>query len=355
MPAILQPPVLATVPIRYNADVRALPIVVVFAAWCACASFAQEPDPRPSFDSWLEGARKEALNRGISEATVTKAFDGLEPLPVVVERDRTQAETVLTVDEYVRRRLTPRFVRTANEQARAERATLKKVGDRYGVQPRFLVAVWGLESNFGRFSGVRPVVQALATLAWEGRRGAFFTDELMNALRIVDRGDIDLGLMKGSWAGAMGQTQFMPSSYLRHAEDFDGDGARDIWRSTPDVLASIANYLKAQGWKAAETWGREVRLPAGRADAIVEKVGLRTSGCRAEREMTVGQPLKAWQALGVRTAQGRALPQADRDASLIRAGKKAYLVYGNYEALLGYNCAHAYALAVSQLADRIRR
>jgi len=315
----------------------------------------QEPKTRPSFDAWLETTRQEALTRGISEATVMRAFDGLEPLPVVVERDRTQAEAVQTVDEYVRRRLTPAFVRTANQKATAEKATLGKVGARYGVQPRFLVAVWGLESNFGRFSGVRPVVQALATLAWEGRRGAFFTDELMHALRIVDRGDIDLAVMKGSWAGAMGQTQFMPSSYLEHAEDFDGDGHRDIWRSTPDVLASIANYLKAYGWNAGETWGREVRLPAGKADAIVEQVGLRATGCRAEREMTARRPVKVWQTLGVRATDGRALPKVDRDASLYRAGKKAYLVYGNYEALLGYNCAHAYALAVSQLADRIRR
>ena len=315
---------------------------------------AQEPEPRPSFDAWLAAAREQALARGISEPTVARAFDGLEPLPVVVERDRTQAEAVLTVDEYVRRRLTPRFVRTANERSAAERATLARVGARYGVQPRFLVAVWGLESNFGRFSGVRPVVQALATLAWEGRRGAFFTNELMDALKIADRGDIDLGLMKGSWAGAMGQTQFMPSSYLEHAEDFDGDGARDIWRSTPDVLASIANYLKARGWKEDETWGREVRMPAARADAIVEEAGLRTAGCRAEREMTVRRPLKAWQAAGVRTSAGKPLPRVERDASLVRAGKKAYLVYGNYEALLGYNCAHAYALAVGQLADRIR-
>jgi membrane-bound lytic murein transglycosylase B len=337
--------------------VRALSIAILLAGFAVfgASPIAQEPAPRPSFDAWLEDARREALTRGISEGTVAQAFDGLEPLPVVVERDRTQAETVLTVDEYVRRRLTPRFVRTANDHARAQRTTLARVSARYGVQPRFLVAVWGLESNFGRFSGVRPVVQALATLAWEGRRGAFFTDELMNALTIVDRGDIELAVMKGSWAGAMGQPQFMPSSYLKHAEDFDGDGHRDIWRSTPDVLASIANYLKAFGWKADETWGREVRLPAARADAIVQQVGLRTTGCRAEREMTVRQPLAAWQRLGVRTAQGQALPRVDREASLFRAGRKAYLVYGNYEALLGYNCAHAYALAVSQLADRIRR
>jgi membrane-bound lytic murein transglycosylase B len=337
--------------------VRALPIAIICAglAMLAASPKAQEPELKPSFDSWLARIRSEALATGISEGTLSRALDGLEPLPVVVERDRSQAEIVLSIDDYVRRRLTPKFVKAANEHAAAERVTLQRVSDRYGVQPRYLVAVWGMESNFGRFSGVRPVVQALATLAWEGRRGAFFTSELMDALRIVDRGDIDLAVMKGSWAGAMGQTQFMPSSYLKHAEDFDGNGDRDIWRSTPDVLASIANYLKAYGWKAGETWGREVRLPAAKADSIVEKVGLRTEGCRAEREMTVRRPLKQWQALGVRALDGKALPSAERDASLLRAGKRAYLVYGNYEALLGYNCAHAYALAVSQLADRIRR
>jgi membrane-bound lytic murein transglycosylase B len=273
----------------------------------------------------------------------------------VIERDRTQAETILSIDEYLRRRVTPRFVRTANERAAAEHVTLRHVAARYGVQPRFLVAIWGLESNFGRFSGVRPVVQALATLAWEGRRGPFFRGELMHALEIVDAGHIDLPSMRGSWAGAMGQPQFMPSSFLKYAEDFDGDGRRDNWRSTPDVLASIASYLRARGWKAGETWGREVRLPAGRADAITEEVGRRDAGCKAEREMTVRRPLAVWQALGVRAADGRALPRVDREASLVRAGRRAFLVYGNYEALLGYNCAHAYALAVVQLADRIHR
>ncbi len=315
---------------------------------------AQEAD-RPAFAVWLEGIRADAIARGIKPDTLAQAFDGLEPLEVVVERDRTQAETVLTVEQYVQRRLTPRFVRTAREQARANRATLKKVSDRYGVQSRFLVAIWGLESNFGRFSGVRPVVQALATLAWEGRRGPFFTGELMNALEIVDRGHIDLAAMKGSWAGAMGQTQFMPSSYLKHAEDFDGDGHRDIWSSTPDVLASIANYLKAYEWQGDQTWGRAVKVPAGRLDDIVETVGLRVSGCRAEREMTVAVPLSRWQALGVRNLNGTSLPKVARNASLVRGGKATYLVYGNYEALLGYNCAHAYALAVSQLADLVGR
>jgi membrane-bound lytic murein transglycosylase B len=201
--------------------------------------------------------------------------------------------------------------------------------------------------------GTRPTVQALATLAWDGRRGAFFTSELINALEIVDKGYIGLGEMKGSWAGAMGQTQFMPSSYLAHAQDFDGDGRRDIWKGLPDVFASIANYMKAYGWTERQAWGREVKLPAGGADRLVEKVGLRQAGCRAARELTVPVSLPQWQKLGVRTVTGTALPTVDRPASLLRAGKKNYLVYSNYDVLLGYNCAHAYALAVGLLSDRI--
>ena len=322
---------------------------------CGLAAIQAQEPPRPEFGPWLDGVRQEALDRGISAATVAQAFDGLTPLEVVLQRDRSQAESVLTVDEYVRRRLTPTFVKAANQRATAERTVLGKISRKYGVSPRVLVAIWGLESNFGRFSGVRPVVQALATLAWEGRRGAFFKEELMSALQIVERGDIDLPVMKGSWAGAMGQTQFMPSSYLKHAEDFDGDGDRDIWRSTPDVLASIANYLKAYGWQNDQTWGREVKLPAGGAEALVAKVPLRSEGCRAAREMTEPRPLAEWQSLGVRTVDGKALPTVERSASLLPAGRRAFLVYSNYETLLGYNCAHAYALTVGQLADRIRR
>ena len=310
-------------------------------------------EARPEFPAFLSQLKEQALAKGVSAATVEAALTGLEPLEVVIERDRTQAETVLTIDQYLQRRLTPRFVRTAREQAKTHRRLLTEVSTKYGPPASLLVAVWGMESNFGRFTGTRPVVQALATLAWDGRRGAFFTGELLNALEIVDKGYIELDEMKGSWAGAMGQTQFMPSSYLAHAQDFDGDGRRDIWNGLPDVFASIANYMKAYGWTKGHAWGREVRLPAGGADRLVEKVGLRQSGCRASRELTLAVPLQQWQQMGVRTVTGTALPKVDRVASLLRAGKKHYLVYSNYDVLLGYNCAHAYALAVGLLSDRI--
>ena len=310
--------------------------------------------PRPEFSEFIEKIKEQALASGVSAATVEAALGNLEPLEVVVERDRTQAETVLTIDQYLARRLTRGFVRRATEQARAHRRTLAAISKKYEVPSSVIVAIWGMESNFGGFTGTRPIIQALATLAWEGRRGAFFTAELMHALTILDRGFIDLASMKGSWAGAMGQTQFMPSSYMAHAQDYDGDGRRDIWNTLPDVFASIANYMKAYGWNDAQTWGREVKLPKVGFAPLVQEVGVRQSGCRAAREMSVPLPLAKWQSLGVRTVSGGALPKANRSASLLNAGSTAYLVYGNYDSLLGYNCAHAYALAVALLSDRIR-
>jgi membrane-bound lytic murein transglycosylase B len=329
-----------------------LPLSLSLAAQTPAPVAAPEP-ARQEFPTFVEGLRAEALARGVSAATIDQALTGLEPSPTVIERDRTQAEIVLSVDQYVARRLTRAFVRTAREMSVRHQALLKRVASEYGVPPRVIVAVWGLESNFGRFSGVRPTIQALATLAWEGRRGAFFRGELLDALEIVDRGYIGLEALRGSWAGAMGQTQFMPSSYLKWAQDFDGDGRRDIWRSEEDVFASIANYLREHGWSRDTTWGREVRVAASALQRLRTQAGMRTEGCRAVREMTERLPLTKWQALGVRTTAGTALPRAAIDASLIHTGQRAFLVYRNYESLLDYNCAHSYALAVALLSERV--
>lgn len=308
---------------------------------------------RPDFGDWMSSLRQEASSRGVTAATIERALAFDEPLAVVVERDRTQAETILTVDQYVERRLTRALVRTARQRAGTHRSLLRDVSRTYQVPSRYLVAIWGLESNFGRFSGVRPTVHALATLAWDGRRAALFRDELFAALEILDRGYIDHDRLKGSWAGAMGQAQFMPSSYLKYAEDFDGDGRRDIWASQGDVFASIANFLKQHGWQDGHTWGREVALPDGGWSRISEAVGLRDAGCRAVREMTVALPVEKWRALGVRAVDRSALPRVDLTGSLVSTGRRAFLVYDNYESLLQYNCAHAYALSVALLADRM--
>jgi membrane-bound lytic murein transglycosylase B len=273
-------------------------------------------------------------------------------LPVVLESDRSQEELIVPLETYLARRLTAPMVRMGQQMARRHRSTLGRVQELYGVPARYLVAIWGIESNFGRFTGARPIVSALATLAWDPRRSAFFRAELLDALEILDRGDIELADMRGSWAGAMGQPQFLPSSYLKFAEDFDGDGRRDIWKSSGDVFASIANYLKGHGWAGGERWGREVRVPPAAA-ARIGALPRRDGSCRASRDMTERRSLEQWQALGVRRLDGGPLPAADMMASLVSGSRRHFLVYRNYDALLEYNCAHAYALSVALLGDRI--
>jgi membrane-bound lytic murein transglycosylase B len=311
------------------------------------------PLPLPPFDEWLTELRAEAATRGIRPEIIERALSGIEPVAQILERDRTQAEFSYTLDAYLRRRLPPRTVRTAREMYRRHRALVQRIGKAYEVDPRLLIAVWGLESEFGRFAGVRPTFPTLATLAYDPRRGAMFRNELLNALEIVNRGDIELERLKGSWAGAMGQPQFMPSSYLRYAQDFDGDGRRDIWSSPADVFASIAYYLQQHGWENGRLWGREVTVPASAA-AELAVLPMRAEGCRARREMSIAQPLAAWRKLGVRTVTRQPLPASTTImASLIRDESRAFLVYANYEALLDYNCAHTYALSVALLADRL--
>jgi membrane-bound lytic murein transglycosylase B len=338
-----------------------LRLLVALAVAGACAVLpaavvAQDPAAAPQavpFSDWLAELRKDALARGITEKTVESALAGIELQPVVVERDRTQAERTQTIDQYLRRRVDRKTVATGREMIKRHAALLAKISAEYGVPANILIAVWGLESNFGRFTGVRPTIASLATLAYDNRRAAMFREELFSALLILDRGDIDVEKMKGSWAGAMGQPQFMPSSYLRYAEDYDRDGKRDIWASEADVFASVANYLKRNGWVPAARWGRAVSIPASAADRIATEAPLRTTGCEAVRLMTVDLPLPRWSALGVRTAEKQALPTSTMTASLVRADPRDFLVYENYSVLLQYNCAHAYALAVGLLADSL--
>jgi len=314
----------------------------------------QDSASRPSFAEWLDGVRSEALARGYRKELVDEALSGVEePMPVVIERDRTQAESVLSIEAYITRQLTARRVRTGREMLAKHKATLDTVEATYGVPARIIGGIWGMESNFGRFSGVRPTIAALATLAFDPRRSTYFRRELFNALEILNRGDIDLPRLKGSWAGAMGQPQFMPSSYLQYAEDFDGDGRRDIWTTPDDVFASIANYLKGHGWVAGQPWGREVTVSKDVASRIAGAVARRAGTCQATRDMTVQMPLAEWQTLGVRTLMGAALPKADLEAALVSGRTRHFLVYSNYDALLAYNCAHAYALSVAMLGDRL--
>jgi membrane-bound lytic murein transglycosylase B len=311
------------------------------------------PSSVPPFDAWLDELRAEAVARGISTATIEQTLTGLEPVDQVLERDRSQAEFALDIDEYLKRRLTPVTLRTARTMLARHRSLTNKVSAKYSVPGHVLIAVWGLESNFGRFSGVRPTVPTLVTLAYDPRRGPLFRNELLTALEIVDKGDIAVEQLMGSWAGALGQPQFMPSSYVLYAQDFDGDGRRDIWKSQPDVFASIAYFLQQHGWKKGQGWGREVKLPEGAVKAA-DEVPLRPEGCRAFRVMTEARPMNFWRKIGVRSLANGPLPQSTLAASLVRIGKRSFLTYENYDAVLGYNCSHSYALSVGLLSDRLR-
>lgn len=312
------------------------------------------PVPPPPFDEWLAGLRAEALGLGIRAATLDQALAGLEPIPTVIQRDRTQAEIVQTLDHYLKARVTPAVIRTAQSMRKTHVELLEKVEDQYGVPQGIVVAIWGIESNFGRFSGVRPTIATLATLAYDPRRSALFRRELLDALKILDSGDVDPSALRGSWAGALGQPQFMPSSFLRYAQDFDGDGRRDIWKSTPDVFASIANYLREHGWNKEQTWGREVSVPVAALARIAAAAPIQTSGCLARRQMSAPLPLAEWQTLGVRNVAGGALPNAEISASLVSGVKRHFLVYPNYQSILEYNCVNAYGLSVGLLGDRTR-
>ena len=331
----------------------ALAVLLALSVSVALSAQGDSSAARPSFGEFLAGIRTEALARGIRPEIIDEAFIGIEePSAVVIERDRSQAEIVQTLEKYLSQRVTATRIATGRAMLAFHHDLLDEISATYGVPPSLLVSVWGVESNFGRFSGTRPTVGALATLAWDPRRSTLFHRELLAALEILNRGDIELPKMLGSWAGAMGQVQFIPTSYLQFAEDYDGDGRRDIWSTPADVFASIANYMKGHGWTSGEPWGREVILSPDARRHIAKEIERRDGSCQALREMTVVLPASRWRSLGVRLMNGDKLPADSPDAALVTGTSRSFLVYHNYDALLEYNCAHSYAVGVALLADR---
>lgn len=298
-----------------------------------------------SFEQWRDELRQEALNKGISAQTFDRAFQGVEPIPRIIELDRKQPEFVLTLEEYVSRVVPQRRISLGKKRLAENRELLERVAANYGVQPRFIVAFWGIETDFGRLTGGYSVIAAITTLAYDGRRSAFFRSQLMDALQILEEGHITPDQMIGSWAGAMGQPQFMPSTFRAYAVDFDGDNRIDLWHSRADVFASAANYLAKVGWDNNQTWGREVKLPKGFDQTLL---GLETK-----------KSLDEWDRLGVRRLSGDNLPDRNLMASLVQPdeGKfaRTYLVYDNYRAILHWNRSHKFAVAVGTLADAIAR
>jgi len=326
---------------RRSTRFRALLLAAVLPAFLPAALIGHAARAAEPFDVWLTALKAEASAKGISSKTLEMAFRDVAPIEKVLEYDRKQPEFSQTFWTYLNRAVSDTRIERGKKLLRQHSALLAEVEQKYGVQPRFLVAFWGMETNFGDYTGGFPVVGALATLAHDERRADFFRAELFHALRILEDGHIAPEKMSGSWAGAMGQTQFMPSTFTGYATDGDGDGKIDIWGSLPDVFHSAARYLSSVGWKGDETWGREVRLPEGFDLDLTQ--------------LSVKKHISEWQALGVRRTNGADLPQADIEGSVILpAGAKgpAFLVYQNFRSTMVWNRSILYAAAVGYLADR---
>ena len=309
----------------------------------SAADPALRPVPNAGFDAWVQGFRQRAAARGIPAGTLDSAFRSAGFLPGVIERDRNQTEFSRTLQDYLAIAASDSRVSMGQASLRQYGGVLAQIEARYGVEAHVVAAVWGLESFYGTRRGEVPVISALATLAYDGRRGEFFEQQLMAALRILQNGDISPDRMTGSWAGAMGHTQFIPTSYLGFAVDFTGDGRRDIWSDDPtDALASTAAYLAKSGWRRGQPWGLEVRLPAGFA------MGQTGRG--------KGQAASAWSAQGVTRAGGGALPDQGAASIVIPAGPSgpAFLLFQNFNVILRYNNAENYAIGVGHLSDRLR-
>lgn len=313
-------------------------------ALCSFSSASIASNTRDiSFIQYAEDLKKEAITLGIDKTIIQNAFENVEFLQRSVASDKDQPEFKMTLDTYLPRAVPHWKVKQARAAYKKHYHLLQKIGKEYGVQPRFIVALWGIETNFGKLTGRHYVISSLATMAYEGRREALFKKQLFAALTILEEGHISQDKFIGSWAGAMGQVQFMPTSYLNYAVDYDKDGKKDIWNTPGDVFASAANYLKTEGWNDQETWGRQVRLPK---DFDIELAGVNKK-----------KSLYEWQALGVRRYEGTDLPKFDLQASIVIPDDKngrIYLAYNNYNVLMHWNRSYYFATAVSYLSERIQ-
>ncbi|CNH06948.1 lytic murein transglycosylase [Yersinia pekkanenii] len=303
----------------------------------------QGRDPA-QFPAYVEQLKAQAHAQGISKATIDKAFANIHFVDRVIQSDRNQLEKKVTLDDYLARVLTARKIAQGKEIYQRYQPQLSPVAARYGVPERYIVALWGMESGFGKIQGKEDVISALSTLAFEGRREAFFTKELIAALDIIQQGKVDDPQLKGSWAGAMGQSQFMPSSFLTYGADGDGDGKIDIWNNIDDVFASTANYLSTEGWKPGIGWGQEAKLPEG--------FNIELAGLKDNQAKTVAQ----WQQLGVTPISGGNKADSNLQAWVIVPDDvqgRAFLVYDNFRTIMHWNRSYYFAISIGMMADGI--
>ena len=293
------------------------------------------------FNAWLATFQAEVRAKGISQATLDAAFAGVTPIESILALERKQPEGRLSFRKYLDRMLNDRRVNSGRKMLSEHAELLEAVGARFGVDPEIIVALWGIETSYGGYTGKTPVIGALTTLAFGGLRPTVFRHELFYALRIVEEGHITPDQMIGSWAGAMGQAQFMPTAFADFAIDFDGDGRKDIWHTQADVFASTANFLAQVGWRAGEPWGQRVQLPDDLDDELAGVKVIKT--------------LSQWRRIGVRTEDGGELPASEKGASVIRLGGTgpAFLVFSNFRVIMRWNRSMYFAATVGHLADRI--
>ncbi|QKI88572.1 lytic murein transglycosylase [Thiomicrorhabdus xiamenensis] len=295
------------------------------------------------FQEWINTFKQQALSQGISRQTLDMAFTDLTLSDKVLQSDRRQPEFTRTFFEYLQRAVSAARIENGKFNYQQQAELLTQVEAKYGVPGAYLVSFWGMETNYGAYTGYDPIIQSLATLAFDPRRSRFFSKELIAALKILDQGHVTLDDMKGSWAGAMGQVQFMPSNYLKYAVDGDGDGKINLWKSIPDALYSAGNFLNQLGWQAQQEWGEEVKLPEGFDYSLADGKTRR--------------PIQDWQAMGVRTIKGTDLSTKIDSAILVLPGDyrgPAFLAYDNYKVIKRWNNSTNYAIGVGYLADQIR-
>lgn len=309
-----------------------------------------------SFEQYVENLQKEAVERGFSEEFAKQHLTNLKYNKRVVKADKNQPEFKETLDTYLPKRVPQWKIDRARKAYKENLPLLKEIGKKFGVQPRFIVSLWALETNFGRIQGKMPIIDSVATLAYDGRRESFFKKQLWASLQILDEGHIEKDKFVGSWAGAMGQCQFIPTSFLAYAADGDGDGRKDIWTNKADVFASVANYLKREGWNGNRTWGRQVKLPEGFDQSLLMPKGSKGRKQWLQNWKKSQQSLEFWNEQGVTRMDGRPLPKANIKGVLITpddANGRVYLGYNNYKSLMHWNRSYYFVTSVGYLADRI--
>lgn len=321
-----------------------------------CISTSALANTQEKFDEYVANLKQEAAQKGYDSQLIEDAFATAKFKKKVISADKSQPEVVETLETYLPKRVPQWKIDRARKLYAENKDVLEQVAKEFGVQARFIVALWGLESNFGKIQGGHNVISSVVTLAFDGRRETMYKNQLWAALDILKAGHITLDKFKGSWAGAMGQTQFMPTSFNAYAVDYDKDGRKDIWTTQADAFASIANYLKQAGWNDDLTWGRQVKLPEGFDKNYVLKRGTKTRKQWLEYWAKSERSLADWQALGVRKMDGTDLPNVDVTAALVMPddmGGRMYLAYDNYKALMHWNRSYYFATSVGYLSDRI--